>query len=314
MSAPVSPFADFDFDASFGALQIGTMVSMMLLGIALLQTWNYFRDFPDDTTRLKAMVSIVFFVDVLHSIFLMHAVYQYTIRGFSDFSILTRVVWSIDATLTAEAIIIVMVQCYYGLRVLRVTGSRVLACLIWFLAFLRMALTIAFDVTAIRDGSINVVRTKAFKWQAVSELAVAAFTDICIASVLCIALLRRRTGFERSDQLISNIVTFTVASGLLTSIVSIVQFITYLTLPGKFVWLACFSISSKLFTNSLLASLNQRVQHRRALTHTTQSGVTKEQVSARVNFRSSGQQDSVFELSSTQYATTKPTEAWDTRL
>ncbi|EJD37824.1 hypothetical protein AURDEDRAFT_187930 [Auricularia subglabra TFB-10046 SS5] len=313
MSAPVSPFADFDFDTSFGALQIGTMLSMMLLGIALLQTWNYFRDFPGDSTRLKAMVGIVFFVDVLHSIFLVHAVYQYTIRGFLDFSILNRVVWSIDATLTAEAIIIVVVQCYYGLRVLRVTGSHILAGIIWLLALARMALTIAFDVTAIRDGSLNVVRTKAFRWQAVSELAIAALTDICIASVLCIALLRRRTGFERSDQLISNIVTFTVASGLLTSIVSIVQFVTYLTLPGKFVWLACFSISSKLFTNSLLASLNQRVQHRRALLPTGQSGITKEQVSARVDFRSSGQQDSLYELSSMPYAPNKPNEAWDTR-
>ncbi|EJD36539.1 hypothetical protein AURDEDRAFT_130010 [Auricularia subglabra TFB-10046 SS5] len=183
----------FDFDSSFGALEIGTFVSMFLLGVATLQAWNYFRDFPNDPLYIRVMS-------------------------------------------------------YFGMRVFRVTQSMVLAAGIWILAVVRMAFTISITVLAVNNGTLAVADTEAFKWQAVLELSIAAFTDVCTALALCIGLLLRRTG-----------------SGLLTSLISIAQLVSYLTMSGNFIWIAFFSISSKMFSNSLFASLNQRPSNRRIL-------------------------------------------------
>ncbi|EJD49695.1 hypothetical protein AURDEDRAFT_122115 [Auricularia subglabra TFB-10046 SS5] len=44
-----------DFNVSFGSLEMGTYVSMFLVGITTLQAWNYFRAFPGDPVPVKAM-------------------------------------------------------------------------------------------------------------------------------------------------------------------------------------------------------------------------------------------------------------------
>lgn len=255
----------FDFDSSFGALEIGTFVSMFLLGVATLQAWNYFRDFPNDPLSVRIMVASVYAADFLHSMMFAHTVHFYTLSGFDNIANLIKTVWSLEFSLLVEAFIIVTVQSYFGMRVLRVTQSMVLAAGIWILAVVRMAFTISITVLAVNNGTLAVAETAAFKWQAVLELSIAAFTDVCTALALCVGLLLRRTGFERSDRLIDRLVAFTTGSGLLTSFISIAQLVSYLTMRGNFVWIAFFSISSKMFSNSLFASLNQRPANRRVL-------------------------------------------------
>ena len=93
---------------------------------------------------------------------------------------------------------------------LRITASKLLATCIWILAVVRVALTVSLAATAWSNGTVAVVHTGTFKWQASSINAIAAFTDICIALALCIGLLRRRTGFVQSDKLIDRLVAFTI--------------------------------------------------------------------------------------------------------
>ncbi|EJD35082.1 hypothetical protein AURDEDRAFT_175849 [Auricularia subglabra TFB-10046 SS5] len=272
----------FDFDASFGSLEIGTFVSMFLLGIATLQAWNYFRDFSQDPMMVKLMVAAIYFADFLHSVMFAHAVHHYTISGFLNIAVLVKTVWSLEATLVIEAFIIVIVQCYFGLRVFRVTHSITLAVGIWFLALVRMGLTLGIMAASVQNGTLAVTSTRAFRYQAILETSIAAFTDVVTALALCLALLRRRTGFAHTDRLIDRIVAFTIGSGLFTSFISIAQLVAYLALSGDFVWIAFFSISSKMFSNSLLASLNERGSNRLVSLTLQRSAVTN--ASTRVTF------------------------------
>lgn len=103
-------------------------------------------------------------------------------------------------------------QCYFGLRVLRVTQSHAMAAGVWILALLRMALTLSLTALAVRDGTLAVTQTPDFRWQAVLELAVGALTDVGTALALCVGLLGRRTGFAASDRLIDRLVAFTIGA------------------------------------------------------------------------------------------------------
>ncbi|KZV91754.1 hypothetical protein EXIGLDRAFT_836885 [Exidia glandulosa HHB12029] len=236
-----SPF-DYDIDSSLTAIEIGTFVSMFLLGVATLQAWNYFRDFQDDPWYIKLMVASVFGADVLHSALFCHAAHHYTVGIFHNILLLVKTVWSLEAVLILEAFIILLVQCYFGLRVQRVTRSTFVASILWVLAVFRAALTLSMTSLAIQDGTLIVTDTPQFRWQGITELSVGAFTDVGTALALCVGLLKSRTGFEASDRLIDRLVAFTVV-----------------------VWIAFFSICSKTFSNSLLASLNQRGANRLVL-------------------------------------------------
>ncbi|EJD43229.1 hypothetical protein AURDEDRAFT_167645 [Auricularia subglabra TFB-10046 SS5] len=264
MASPHLPSLDqlgIDLDLTFGALQVGTSISMIFLGIATLQTWNYYRNFPDDPIVAKTTVVAVYLADLVHSLLLIHAVYIYTVKSSCNFAALAETVWSLDASVVIVGFIALVVQTYFCMRVLRITESRSLAACCWVLALARMAFTIALTVTIVKNGTLMVVQTHTFKWQVVCILCTGTASDIAIAASVCIGLLRRRSGFTDTDRLVDRLVAYTIGSGLVTSIVAIAEVATYLAMEN-FVWIAFFTIISKMFSNSLLASLNQRSAHR----------------------------------------------------
>ncbi|KZV87465.1 hypothetical protein EXIGLDRAFT_201707 [Exidia glandulosa HHB12029] len=253
---------------SFGALEVGTSVAMMFLGIATLQTWNYFRDFPKDPSGVKLLVAAVYLADFIHSILFIHMTYQLTITGFVNLlttgnpAILVQTPWSLQASVMVIAVIIFLVQAYFSLRVLRITQSNILGIGCFVLSVARLGLNVGLEITVVRTPTIAVVETQQFKSLVVSTLTIGTFTDIVVAAAICIALLRRRTGLVTSNHIVDRVVAYTVGSGLATSIVSVVELVTYVTMPRNYVWMVFFSIISKVFSNSLLASLNQRTTHR----------------------------------------------------
>jgi hypothetical protein len=96
-----------------------------------------------------------------------------------------------------------------------------------------------------------------FRWTIISTLTIGTASDVCIAACICWGLLSRRSGFAPTDRLIDRLVGFVVGSGLLTSVVAVVEVTLYAT-RNDFIWLAFFAVLAKLFSNSLLASLNER--------------------------------------------------------
>ncbi|EJD36535.1 hypothetical protein AURDEDRAFT_174403 [Auricularia subglabra TFB-10046 SS5] len=262
----------FNFDASFAALELGTFASLFLLGVATLQAWNVRGELaqsltaPQPTRSAHSTFAIFQMIDSIsescaadffHSMMFAHTVHFYTRAGFRDDANLIKTVWSLEFSLLVEAFIIM--TSYLGMRVLHVTQNMVLATGIWILAVVRMGFTISITVLAVNHGTLAVADTETFKWQAVLEVSIAAFTDVCTALALCIGLLIRRAGFERSDRLIDRLVAFT--TGKLWPSHQSHIYRTAGVVPnheGEFV-------SPKIFSNSLFASLNQRPSNRRIL-------------------------------------------------
>ncbi|KZV79705.1 hypothetical protein EXIGLDRAFT_781950 [Exidia glandulosa HHB12029] len=264
---------------STGALEVGTSFSMLLLGIAILQVWNYYRNFPNDPLPLKVLVALLLSVDMLHSVLFMHLTYHYTINGFvqalsaGDPSLLITTPWSLQAAISVGGAVILLVQLYYCHRIRLVTDNRllVLACLVVVAA--RFALNVALTVTSVEHSSITVVTSYTFRWETISTMSVGAASDLFIAACMCIGLHQRRTGFSRSDRLVDRLISYTIASGAATSILSVVMLVIYITMPTTYIWMGFYSVLAKLFSNSLLASLNQRsIQHSQPRAHQSSSG------------------------------------------
>ncbi|KAL0949179.1 hypothetical protein HGRIS_009257 [Hohenbuehelia grisea] len=86
----------------------------------------------------------------------------------------------------------------------------------------------------------------------------AAVGDALIAGSLVYLLQRSRTGFRKSDTMISKLTMFTVNTGLLTSICATASLISILLWGNTFIYIAFYFNLGRLYSNSLLATLNAR--------------------------------------------------------
>ncbi|KAK0449243.1 hypothetical protein EV421DRAFT_1400578 [Armillaria borealis] len=85
-----------------------------------------------------------------------------------------------------------------------------------------------------------------------------AAADILIAASLCFYLSRNRTGHRKTDSLITTLIAYSLATGLVSSLIRVVIVITFATMPNNYIWLAFCWIGGKCYVNSFLASLNCR--------------------------------------------------------
>ncbi|KAF9252470.1 hypothetical protein L218DRAFT_813526, partial [Marasmius fiardii PR-910] len=93
---------------------------------------------------------------------------------------------------------------------------------------------------------------------ALTWLLPSAFVDLTITASLYSSLVRRRTGIKQTDHLINRILRLTVQTGLITTILALLDVICFLVSPHttiNFIWDLALS---KVYTNALLSTLNAR--------------------------------------------------------
>ncbi|KAF5369558.1 hypothetical protein D9758_002559 [Tetrapyrgos nigripes] len=104
-------------------------------------------------------------------------------------------------------------------------------------------------------------------WVVGAGIGSAAAADLMIAGSLCYYLSRTRTGFHRTDSLITLLIIYSLTTGLVTSLLDVIIVITFSLMPNNWVWLSVFWICGKCYVNSLLAALNSRESLREKVTH-----------------------------------------------
>ncbi|KAH9474978.1 hypothetical protein JR316_0012077 [Psilocybe cubensis] len=65
-------------------------------------------------------------------------------------------------------------------------------------------------------------------------------------------------GIKRTDSILKIMMAFSINTGLLTSICAVACLVTYAIWPQRFIFMGLYFALSKLYVNSLLASLNAR--------------------------------------------------------
>ncbi|KAK7013154.1 hypothetical protein R3P38DRAFT_2789313 [Favolaschia claudopus] len=102
------------------------------------------------------------------------------------------------------------------------------------------------------------------QWITSVALASASVADMLIALSLSYYLRKSRTGIKTTDSLVNKLILYAMSTGLLTGICVLIDMICFLAMPGNLVHVAFNIVSGKLYTNSLLVSLNFREVIRRS--------------------------------------------------
>ncbi|KAF8913735.1 hypothetical protein CPB84DRAFT_1840537 [Gymnopilus junonius] len=281
-------------DNTFGAAYIGVVVAGMLYGVSFVQTWYYFLKYRQDVWYIKTLVAAVWMFETVHQALISHTVYYYVITNYNSPDTLGKIVWSVllevlfnvrrqliarflPAKIDPQGLIGLLVQSFLTLRVWRLSGNNVpltmvvgtlvLGC--FGIAFICMSFadnnfsklyylgcSVAFTVQSLQLQTwVDLAQLKGLS-MAVNLLGAA--TDVIIAAALFVFLHRSRTGFKKSDTMISKLIAFTVSTGLLTSICAVASLVSILASGNTLIYVAFYFTLGRLYSNSVLATLNAR--------------------------------------------------------
>ncbi|KAF9074220.1 hypothetical protein BDP27DRAFT_224577 [Rhodocollybia butyracea] len=247
---------------TMGALLIGVMISAVLWGISVVQTYIYFSTFfNQDTLRLKSFVSFVFILDTAHQAMLCHLIYVYLVSNFGDVDYLGVVVWSILVMVLLSAIIAVVIQLFMCWRIWILSDKNV-----FWIGPIILIVVASFAITMVYFGKSWSLRT----WVELAELSKVSRGvnglnfggDIAITFAMVYLLGTSKSGIKRTDALVNHLMHFCLKTGLLTTLCAICSLISISVWPETFVYIAFYCALARLYANSFLATLNARAELR----------------------------------------------------
>ncbi|KAF9553532.1 hypothetical protein CPC08DRAFT_226309 [Agrocybe pediades] len=254
-------------DGNLGAVEIATFLSLVLLGISLSQGYTYFRRSSRDSRGLKAMVTILLTMEVFHSFTASHTIYYDTVTRWNSAEINS---YSLSANVATETLITFLVQCFFCHRILRlsknifISGACIVLTSLRFLGGLAMSAECVIDVHRTPNWVTFITD---FNWLVTSALALGGATDLLIAAAMLYYLRRMAspTNMKSTTQMINRLVRFSLQTGLFTSLASLAVIICFQAMRNL-VWFGLYIVLAKIYSNSLLASLNARRLPRRSST------------------------------------------------
>ncbi|TFK80204.1 hypothetical protein K466DRAFT_605533 [Polyporus arcularius HHB13444] len=240
----------------YGPIFIGVVFNIALYGIMVTQTYLYFQVYKRDRTWMKLLVFLLFICDTVNCCFDVAFLYIPLVNNFGNNDAISRASWSAafgDPFMTA--FIAALVQFFFAWRVKVLTSNIFAVCVICFCSFAQLCGGLG---TSIAVGRIpEFVHFQKFQVIVVIWLAFSAVADTLITTALVWHLRRNKTGMALTDTVINKIIRLTVQTGLITALCAIIDLVLFLVSPTGLHLIFNLPLS-KLYTNSLMSSLNSR--------------------------------------------------------
>ncbi|KAJ3885916.1 hypothetical protein GG344DRAFT_82216 [Lentinula edodes] len=262
MPSPLAP--------TYGIWLASMFLATILYGMGLLQAWLYFHWYSKDHlgVKLTVLASILFETFQITTFFA--ATYDTLIHDFGNVPALFIITWMDSAQLIAGYMSAFTVQIYFGYCLYLLNKKQVFVTgLIMALALTQIGTGIAQTVRTTMIGSfLEINNTKQItSLQSASALASLA-CDVAITTALYMTLRSKRTQVKATNTVLQTLMINAVNRGVLTAVAAAINLILFLALPGTFYFFLGLMTSSKLYMNSMLATLNTRQHITQAMNNT----------------------------------------------
>ncbi|KAF7321141.1 WD-REPEATS-REGION domain-containing protein [Mycena chlorophos] len=248
-------------EVAHGPMFLGLACNIMLLGIMFTQLYLYMTTYKRDSVFLKSYVAVLMLADTLNTGFMTAYLYQSLIVHFDDLAYLAKANWVFATDPAMTGIIGAMVQFFYAWRIATLTGNN------WIVLIVALcALTNLFGGLASAAAIAFVPQFshfQEFQVPVICWLLGAAVGDVIITTTLVIFFRRHRTGSSATDTRVDRIIRLTIQTGMITTICSVIDLGLFLGDTSGMHLLFNLPLA-KLYSNSLMSSLNSRGGWRRA--------------------------------------------------
>ncbi|KAF9448801.1 hypothetical protein P691DRAFT_729110 [Macrolepiota fuliginosa MF-IS2] len=239
-----------------GPMLIGVFANTILYGILIVQSFIYYQAYKRDPTWIRYFVLYLFLLETLNTGFDIGMMYEPLVKRFGTERAVTIAPIMLDADPIVTVMISTPVQLFMAWRIQAINKSVLITSSIVFFAICALVGGIAttVSVTLIPEFA----RLQRFHGAVITWLASSAAGDVVITASLVWSLYRRKTGFKSTDDQISRIMRLTIQTGAITAVSAAADVLIFVLVPKttlNFIW--DFALS-KLYTNSLLSTLNAR--------------------------------------------------------
>ncbi|GJE88930.1 hypothetical protein PsYK624_050180 [Phanerochaete sordida] len=267
--------SQLDLGSTFGVAYLAVPISAILYGVTVTQTFYYYRSSKasSDPWYMKLLVAILLVLDSGHQALIIYSLYYYLIAHYAYAPALLYNVRTLSAEVLLTASpgpITFIVESFLTVRVWRLGRNIYLSGTIGVFVVAHLILNLIFAAKAFEFTEL----TGIFKLEAIGAacLAVATVADIGIAGSVLWYLGKSRTGFRRSDDIITRLMLLTISTGALTTIFVLADLVAFVAAP-KTLWSIAFNfLLPKLYINTFLTTLNIRGTLRQGNVPTSSTG------------------------------------------
>ncbi|KAJ7818642.1 hypothetical protein B0H13DRAFT_2378823 [Mycena leptocephala] len=287
MSSPGS-VPSIDIASTYGALLIGVYFAIFFQGILTVQAYIYYDSFPDDSRGMKALVrEPLRWKSKTHMTFLGGPRVALRLRA-SRSDLPNRVPLSrhqlgqsagpsgnnhpLDLHLILLTLASLTCQAFFLNRVWKFSKNRFVTGFLGAACLSTGIIDIVIAAQTVHGKSVETILSHVFQAEVISVFTVGAAADMAIAMILVWYLKREMSSFERINSLVTRLIQYTIATGLVTRHLVCSVFLPisprgysllalgclYVLSLGSLIFLAMHFSLGRMYTNALLATLNSR--------------------------------------------------------
>ncbi|KAH7927443.1 hypothetical protein BV22DRAFT_1045366 [Leucogyrophana mollusca] len=265
---------------SEGPFVIGYTLCFGLMGVLAVQTFIYFNRFPNDRMWIKILVSIVFLLESLITVFAFHGFWTgVTVHG-SDLSAIVAAgqggvslqpdpLWSFEALAPLTGLVSSLTHGFFCWRIWAVRHSIFVPVLVMMVSLLQFAMV---TYGGIKFGLVpDLDANHPMPFYLPIWLCGSLLCDLAISVYMTMSLLQGKSNFKATRSLSMKLIRLTIETGLVTTTAALIELILaiafrvtmyHLALYGSNVLFRYMRLSNELsnrYANCLVATLNARL-------------------------------------------------------
>ncbi|KAI0335711.1 hypothetical protein GY45DRAFT_1366335 [Cubamyces sp. BRFM 1775] len=264
---------------TYGALLVSTIIAAALYGASVLQALYYYDRFPEDHWAIKLTVAVVWALDTTTTVLNAHAIYYYLIANFNNPPALLTQVWSVQVEMLVTFTAVLIVQLFFIQRIFKLRPYR------WYIPLCQVIVAVAsYSLVIVIEARINTEVLPSSlglcgdtsegieQNPLIANWATGLVVDVSITVILCWYLWSEKSYVrKRTHRMINRIIVFSVNRGAFAAGTQLFAFVTKFMAPNNLIWLSFHNVLCKIYTNSMLATLNSRIVLRGMMSDTEQA-------------------------------------------
>lgn len=245
-----------------GGFAIQLCLGLIICGITYSQAYTYYLMSAKDPWLIKATVATVVILESANSVFSISMMYTTLIQNFGNYLGLIEVAWSVKGASLAIIATISFARAFNVYRVYQVSrGNRLLTSLAGFIS-------LSNTVIGFGGGTVALLRAKTWpeflankgaNINFILSMGLGVFDDILISSTLIYSLYRMKTGFNRTDRLITVMIVYVVNTGAMTAVISASVIVMYYINKDSFLYQGAYCLAGRIYGVAVIGTLNQRM-------------------------------------------------------
>ncbi|TFK98251.1 hypothetical protein BDV98DRAFT_658141 [Pterulicium gracile] len=245
-------------------------LSSILAGCSIIQGYLYFRNFQKDQLYLKSLIGAIWLLDGVHISLIIASLHNAFVTHFNDPSFFQSTFP--NASLTFDVAFVVgtvsmgLVLAFHSYRVKIVTSSRILRYMCFFVTATRnVALFLLAVLSCVAVAKRNDQEHSLFLqgWTGpllLATVALSTLSDVNGTILVSASLWKhRKDNVTPTRHSMTKIILYTVQTGAARTIFMLSLLFSTIFAPINISWMVLAIIGPHLYTNSLLMTLNARV-------------------------------------------------------